>query len=258
MRYMINDLEFIHDHFNDKLGRIFITGAGSWLGSWVAGFLYYSGVDFEQFKYPYDKFPDGEFDHVINFAQCPIEPIIEFSQRAKAKFLFISSGSVFNPDPDAKSNKLQQERLVWSSDLDYRIARCYSFIGAGSPLRYAAARYIHDAMNGTPLEVLNNGTSIRSYLYTADMVAWLLTILIKGQQMIYDVAGTESITIWGLAKLVNKITGNSGIVIPLEVNKDIRPVYLPDPKHLDNSLELGLKQWTSIEESIIKTVKYYE
>lgn len=232
--------------------RNFITGAGSWLGSHV-----YNAIPCERWQKPYDKFPDGQFDYVIHFAQSPIEPILDFTTKNNATLLFISSGSVYNPDPDAKSNKLLQEEAVQKSGVEYRIARLYSFIGPGSPLRYAAAAFIHRAVRGMPIEICNNGKSVRTYLYTADMVQWLLTILSNGERKIYDVGGKTQITMLDLARVINRITGNNGIFINDAENNDMRPIYVPDRWRLMESLALGLDEWTNIEDAVKKTVGDY-
>lgn len=229
--------------------RNFITGAGSWLGSYV-----YRAIPCERWLRPYDKFPDGKFDYVIHFAQSDIEPILDFTAKNNATLLFISSGSVNNPDPDAKSNKLLQEEAVQKSGVEYRIARLYSFIGPGSPLRYAAAAFIDQALHGRPINVGNNGKSVRTYLYTEDMAKWLLTILAKGERKIYDVGGRTQVTMLELAGLVNRITGNKGIFIRDWEDTDIRPIYTPDRWRLMESLALGLDEWTNIEQAIERTV----
>jgi len=254
--YFLPEYLTIIEHFDPTQlydARIFITGAGSWLGSWVTNFLDHAGIEYERFKKPYDKFPDGHFDYVLHLAQCDICPILDFS--CQSKLLFMSSGSVYKPDPDVKSDKRLHEDMVISSGLDFRIARGYTFIGYGSPLRYAAARFIDRAMKGQPLQIFND--SIRTYLYMADVVAWLLTILVKGERTIYDVAGWRPIRILELAEMVNRVTGNTGIEMD-DGTGDIRPIYVPNIERLTRSMLLGLNEWTSLETAIKRTVEYSE
>jgi nucleoside-diphosphate-sugar epimerase len=261
--YPLSDLIDIRSHFDPeplRNSRIFITGAGSWFGTWITSFLDYANINYERWLKPYDRFPTGAFDYVIHLAQCPIQPILRWSfHNALVKtFLFASSGSVNNPDPDAKSNKRHDEMAVCKSGLDYRIARIYSVIGPGSPLRYAPAKFIHQALKHEPLTVTNLGTSVRTYLYVTDLVAWLLTIMVHGESKIFDVAGYKPITTLDLARRVNKITGNPGLSIMDMWNNDIRPVYCPDTMNYNNSRKLGLDVWTGIDEAIRKTWEYYK
>jgi nucleoside-diphosphate-sugar epimerase len=260
--YSINDLIDIRSHFDPeplRNSRIFITGAGSWFGTWITSFLDYANINYERWLKPYDRFPTGAFDYVIHLAHYDTSRLIRFSKDAQVKtFMFTSSGSVNNPDPDAKSNKLRDETTVIKSGLDYRIARIYSVIGPGSPLRYAPAKFIHQALKHEPLTVTNLGTSVRTYLYITDLVAWLLNIMVKGQSTIYDVAGYKPITTLDLARRVNKITGNPGLSIMDMWNNDIRKIYTPDTTNYHNSRKLGLDVWTGIDEAIKRTVEYYK
>ncbi len=257
---LYNDQKQIRTHYDPaplRSARVFITGAGSWFGQWITSFLDYSNIQWERWIKPYDRFPSGAFDYVIHLAQSPIEPVLEFARRAHCSaFLFTSSGSVYNPDPDAKSDKLAQEKAVIKSGLNYRIARCYSFIGYGSPLRYAAASFIDQALKKEPLKIYGDGSSIRTYLYMADFVAWILTIMEKGERTIYDVGGTRPITILQLAQMVNKVTGNTGLLMERK-DDDIRPIYVPNAELLSKSLKLGLDAWTSVEKAIERMVGYY-
>jgi len=260
--YPIDDLMLISQHFDPtplKNARVFITGAGSWFGTWITSYLDYANINYEKWLKPYDRFPTGAFDYVIHLAQYQTRHVLRFAGLAQCKtFLFTSSGSVNKPDPDAKSNKIEDEARVREYGLDYRIARCYSFIGPGCPTRYAAGLFIQQALNGNPLQVYHDGTSIRTYLYIADLVAWLLTIMVKGQSAIYDVAGYEPITILDLARRINKATGNKGLTLMDFKNEDIRPVYVPDSTNLKRARELGLNAWTGIDEAIKRTVAYLE
>jgi nucleoside-diphosphate-sugar epimerase len=260
--YNINDLIDIRNHFDPeplRNSRIFITGAGSWFGAWITSFLDYANIHYERWLKPYDRWPTGAFDYVIHLAQARTRDVLRFARRAQVKtFLFTSSGSVYKPDPDAKSNKIEDEGWVREYGIDYRIARCYSFLGPGCPARYAAGAFISQALKGRPLEVFHDGTSVRTYLYIADLVAWLLTIMVKGQSAIYDVGGYEPITMLDLARRINKATGNQGISVHKFYNDDIRPIYVPDNYNYDRSRKLGLDVWTGIDEAIKRTVEYYK
>ena len=259
--YPIDDLMLISQHFDPtplKNARIFITGAGSWFGTWITSYLDYANINYERWLKPYDRFPTGAFDYVIHLAQASTRDVLRFARRAQVKtFLFTSSGSLYKPDPDVKSNKVMDESWVREYGIDYRIARCYSFIGPGCPPRYAAAGFIGQSLKGQPLTVHHDGTSVRTYLYIADLVAWLLTIMVKGKSAIYDVAGYEPITILDLARRINKATGNKGLVMD-NGGEDIRPVYVPDSRYLKRARELGLEAWTGIDDAIKRTVQYYK
>jgi len=230
------------------------------MGTWITSALDYLNADFKFWMKPYKTFPTGTFDYVIHMAQYDTARVLEFAHKAQCKaFLFTSSGSVDHPDKDAKSNKLADEALVQDSGLDYRIARGYTFIGPGdNSRRYAAGVYIKQALKGEPIKIKNGGTSIRTYLYMADMAIWMLTILLHGTRGIYDVAGHEPITMLDLATRINKIAKGAGINVNVdEPNRDIRPLYLPDNDNMQRSHKVGLDVWIDIDEAIERTVGYY-
>lgn len=259
--YSIEDLIHIRTNLKDDLRgrRFFITGAHSWMGTWITSALDYLNADFQMWMKPYKTFPTGAFDYVIHMAQYDTARVLKWAEMAQCKtFLFTSSGSVNMPDPDAKSNKLADEELVRNSGLDWRIARGYTFIGPGdNSRRYAAGCYIKQALRGEPIKVKGGGTSIRTYLYMADMAIWMLTILLHGKRGIYDVAGNEQITMIDLAERILEITGGNRISLVDEPNKDIRPLYTPDPDNYRRSRKLGLDVWIDIDEAIERTIGYY-
>lgn len=141
-------------------------------------------------------------------------------------------------------------------DFEAKIARCFTFIGPHLPLdiHYAAGNFIRDAINGGPIQVNGDGTPHRSYLYVADLMIWLWTILFKGQSCRpYNVGSEEDITIAELANIVAhcfqdtldvKIAKSAIFNAPAER-------YVPSANRAQ--AELGLRQTVDIEEAIKRT-----
>ncbi len=140
-------------------------------------------------------------------------------------------------------------------NLDVVIARCFSFIGPGLPLgaNYAIGNFIGDVLAGRQVLVRGFGLEKRSYLYTSDLVAWLWTLLIRGQSgSIVNVGSDVVYTIAEAAKLVSEVLGGAGVDIkgegPLKAGSTD---YLPC---VSTAQELyGLTQNVDLKESVRRT-----
>ncbi|MGE3759992.1 MAG: NAD-dependent epimerase/dehydratase family protein, partial [Pseudobdellovibrionaceae bacterium] len=86
------------------------------------------------------------------------------------------------------------------------IARCYSFIGPYLPLdiHFAAGNFLKAVLDNDPIKIGGDGSPFRSYLYSADLIVWLLTILVKGESSKpYNVGSEDPVSILDLAKAID-------------------------------------------------------
>lgn len=211
--------------------------------------------------------------------------ILDFAKLKKVKsFLFTSSGAVYGPQP-SNIEKISEDYLgapnVMDSgsvygegkrmaevlcsvyyrnfELPVKIARCYAFLGPFLPLdsHFAAGNFIRNKLKGEDIVIEGDGTPIRSYMYSADLVVWLWTILFKGKNNDpYNVGSSQSVSISELAKLVSKDINlqKTGIIIKTPLTN--KPVlrYVPDVTKA--SLDLKLNLYTNLENSISKTIMF--
>ncbi len=141
---------------------------------------------------------------------------------------------------------------------DATIARCFSFAGRHLPLdlHYAIGNFMRDALNGNRVEVRGDGTQVRSYMYAADLVIWLLAILCQGTPgRAYNVGSEEGVTMADLAHRVARLAP-----VPVGVHVAGLPPQFPRPDCYVPSTrraqdELGLTQTINLDEAIARTLR---
>jgi dTDP-glucose 4,6-dehydratase len=200
------------------------------------------------------------------------------------RFLLISSGAVYGAQPAALSHlpedhaggpDVTDARWVYGEGkrlaelltsvysrqhrLDCPIARPFAFTGPYLPLdtHFAIGNFIADCIHERPIEIRGDGTAVRSYLYAADLVIWLWTILVHGQsRRAYNVGSEEAVSIAGLASTVQQALGARQ---PVRIAGQAAPVpgdrYVPDTARARN--ELGLEQCIPLDEAIRRTAQWH-
>jgi dTDP-glucose 4,6-dehydratase len=224
---------------------------------------------------------------MINHMTEAAKNVLDFAKTCDAKkILFTSSGTVYGPQPpdmisisedytgsrnidnfrDAHGEGKFKTELLFSeyaknSNIEAKIARCFSFLGAYLPLsgHYAIGNFIRDGIQGGIIMVNGDGTPVRSYLYASDLVIWLLTILARGTSyQPYNVGSEVAIDIHSLATKVaqcfepeRKVTA---AIKPIPGKPIERYVPSTEKSHTD----LGLQQYVSLSEGIRKTILWYD
>jgi nucleoside-diphosphate-sugar epimerase len=213
--------------------------------------------------------------------------VLDFAAQCGAQnFLFTSSGVAYGSPPgDALLNeafsgapdtldpetalgqaKRAAEFLCASYGTRYgwntTLARCFSFVGPFMPLdlHYAIGDFIRQASQGKSIVIKGDGTAIRSYLYAADLVIWLLTMLLrKGSPRLYNTGSDHALSIRELAERVRDILSPAAEVQVLgkssySIGNPVRNRYVPDLQRTRG--ELGLEIWTPLPEAIKRTAEY--
>jgi dTDP-glucose 4,6-dehydratase len=145
--------------------------------------------------------------------------------------------------------------------IETKIARCFAFVGPYLPLdaHFAIGNFIRDALSGGPIRVNGDGTPFRSYLYAADLAAWLWTILFRGAaNRPYNVGSNQAFTIAETAAAVARALGENILVTIAQKPMPGQPAkrYVPDISRAAN--ELQLDQWTQLDDAIRATARYRE
>jgi nucleoside-diphosphate-sugar epimerase len=220
------------------------------------------------------------FDEIVNGTK----QTLELARRSNAKcYLLTSSGAVYGnqpfdlthvpetlniaPDTMAVGSAYGQGKRVsewlcrhYSSQygIDVKIARCFALLGPYLPLdaHFAAGNFIRNGLRNEPIYVNGNGSPHRSFLYAADMVIWLLAILVNGQSsQPYNVGSDSDITIKDLAETVSEIMyGESKVMVASPLSTALPQRYVPDVNKVKN--ELGLQIYTDLKSSLNKTISW--
>lgn len=212
--------------------------------------------------------------------------VLDFSVHAKIKkFLLTSSGAVYGVQPPNLSHVDEQylgmadplqvgaayaggkwvaEHLASTYARHYgfasKIARCFAFVGPYLPLdtHFAIGNFMQNALQQEPIHLHGDGTPYRSYLYAADLMIWLWTILCDGQnERAYNVGSEDAITLADLAHLLSKKTQPQvPVVIAKTPDPDTLPArYIPSTQRAQQ--ELDLKQWINLEDGIQRTLNWW-
>jgi dTDP-glucose 4,6-dehydratase len=219
------------------------------------------------------------------------ETIVEGTRRAldlavacKAKrFFFFSSGAVYGaqpwqlthvPETYAGAPDLTTHRSAYGEGkraaemlctiyarqhgLDIVNARIFALLGPllSLDIHFAAGNFIRDAMAGKTIIVEGAGKAVRSYLYAADLAAWLWTILLRAPAgAIYNVGSEESVSIAELAERVARLLNAPGFEILGREDPGWNPGrYVPSTERVRT--ELGVAQTVGLDEAIVRTAQW--
>lgn len=212
--------------------------------------------------------------------------VLELAKSCKnlESLLFTSSGAIYGnqpfeldkipesylgaPDPlgtNAYANAkrfAEQLSVLYAQEYGFsvKIARCFAFVGPYLPLNthFAIGNFISNVLHGQDILIKGDGKPLRSYLYAADLARSLWTLLLKGSAgQAYNVGSDQAISVADLARLVANFSQRPIKVI---VEGDSKLVgnssrYIPDTHKIS---QLGVSKIISLEQSIEKTLKWYE
>jgi nucleoside-diphosphate-sugar epimerase len=209
------------------------------------------------------------------------ERVLDFAAQCGAgKLLLTSSGAVYGSQPPdmthiaedytgvpvseyGKGKRRSEVLCAIASErhgIQTKIARCFAFVGPHLPLsaHFAIGNFIRDALAGGPIRINGDGTPFRSYLYAADLTAWLWTILLRGAgNRPYNVGSSHAVTIAETAAEVARAIGQNTAVCIEKKPVPGQPAarYVPDTSRAADELQLA--QWTQLDDAIRATALWH-
>lgn len=205
--------------------------------------------------------------------------VLEFAAQAGTRAaLLTSSGAVYGrqppelasvdetfsggPQPNTARSayaegKRAAEFLGAASGLPVKVARGFAFVGPHLPFdaHFAVGNFLRDALRGDTIHIQGDGTPYRSYLYAADLVPWLLAILLDGQpNRPYNVGSEHAVSIAGLAQAVAEAAGGREVRIYQAPSGQPPERYVPSIARARD--ELGLEVWTPLPAALRRTLAW--
>lgn len=211
---------------------------------------------------------------------------LEFARaRGTKRFLLTSSGAVYGRQPaemthvpetylpapgavDAVNAYSEGKRkaealcaeMTRGTDVEAAIARCWAFCGPHLALdaHFAIGNFIGDVLAGRPIAIGGDGTPRRSYLYAADLAAWLWTMLFRAPALVpINVGSAHDLGIRELAETVARTlapwTEIKVAKQPLPGGSPMR--YVPSVERAEQLL--GLRETVGMEEQIRRTAEWH-
>ncbi len=220
-------------------------------------------------------------DEVVDIIERGTTHMLELArQSAGVRFLQMSSGSVYGPQPGgvgslaerfdgtadhrdprqrfgaAKRRAEQAGEAAVAQGVAFVSARAFALVGPRLPLdaAFALGNFLGDALAGRSISINSDGTVERSWLHMADLTAWCWTLLARGVPgRAYNVGAAESMSLWEAAHRVARLPAPPVTVRRLlEPSPGVEPSrYIPDIARA--RVELGLDAWIPFDDAIRRT-----
>lgn len=206
------------------------------------------------------------------------ENILSFAKKNPRleKLLFISSGAVYGrrlteiqsedmllkPCEPYGWGKKEAEEMCILSGVPCVIARCFAFAGEFMELNthFAIGNFISDVLHERDIVIKGDGTAVRSFMYSGDLVK-LLLLLAESEipsGRIYNVGSDEAVSIGELAEITAQCGEDfSGKIITEKkyVPGTAIDIYVPDISRI--RLELNTPSPLSLEETVRRTMEFF-
>ena len=220
-------------------------------------------------------------DEVVDVIERGTARIVAEAERSRGvRFLQVSSGSVYGPQPAGlprmgetfegvanaaepaqrfgaakRRAELTGEAAV-ARGVQFVSARMFALVGPRLPLdgQFALGNFLGDALAGRPVRLTGDGTPARSWMHAADMAAWCWTLLARGTPgAAYNLGSEDEQTLWDAAQRVAALPSP-----PVRAERAREPDAASRPSRYVPSIqrardELGLDAWIPFDDALCRT-----
>ena len=228
----------------------------------------------------------GAPDVVLRSNLLGSERVLSFAAERRVRdVLLLSSGAVYGKQPAdlmavpesyagapdvsridsaygemKRASELMGLAYAQSGGFAFKAARGFAFVGPHLSLDAGSAigNFMRDALANTPIRILGDGTTVRSYLYAADLAIWLWTIALRGAPgRAYNVGSDVDVALADVARRVARHLSPEPPVTIAQLPVAGRPSdrYVPDVQRARS--ELGLDVWIDLDGGIERTLRWH-
>lgn len=206
--------------------------------------------------------------------------IVNIALKSKAKLLFTSSSEVYGdprvyPQRENYTGNVNpigvrspyEEGKRFAESLISTYTRLYGLKGYivrvfntfGPYMNLTDTRvipaFIYAIINNKSIPVAGDGKQKRTFCYVDDLVAGMKLVMQKGRAgEVYNIGGTQEISVIELAKLVKKIAKSKVDIRHIDRPKHDHQRRKPDVSKVNT---LGWKQKITLERGLIRTLEFY-
>ena len=220
-------------------------------------------------------------EEVVDIIATGSRRMIEAAEAGNgSRFLQVSSGAVYGPQP-ASLPQLREshdalalrdepaQRFGWAKRqaelrgnasvrkaVGFVSARGFALVGPRLPLdgQFALGNFLGDALAGRPIDIVGDGSPVRTWMHAADLAAWNWTLLARGRAgAAYNVGSEEAWTLWDAAQRVAALADP-----PVAVVRAVAPTPVAEISRFVPSTELArsemaLETWIPFRDALART-----
>jgi dTDP-glucose 4,6-dehydratase/UDP-glucuronate decarboxylase len=184
------------------------------------------------------KWDENQFS-TINLSTKILKILLDYSLKNKTKILYFSSADVYSANDNKKklideNDKLGlpefSNRIIYSASkiIGEQLCKIYKNKGVRAYVvrpghTYGPGQDVNDQRIISQLirrgifekniYLMDNGRSVKTWGYIADITIMFLNIITEGKSLIYNTTGNNFVSIYQLAKIISKYFNNKKIVI---------------------------------------------